>query len=144
MTVIAWDGRQLVADKMCSYSSGHFSTVTKIFQRHDGYLYGVAGSIESIPLLQNWFESGGNPSEFPTLKQGEEAELLCIDLEDNCYYMVNNPYGVKIESRYFAIGVGSPAAEALMEAGMDAKRAVEQVCKMNIYCGGGIDVLVSV
>lgn len=109
--------------------------------REDGCLYGVSGSIESIPLLCNWFEMGANPNDFPALKEEELAELLYIDLKGDCYYLTGNPFGMKIESRYFAMGVGAPAAEVLMDAGMDAKKAAECVCKINIYCGGGVDTL---
>lgn len=66
MTVIAWDGRRLAADKRATYSDGHTKTNTKIsLGRHAGELLRIVGSVCIAQELRAWYLSGAEPAAFP-------------------------------------------------------------------------------
>ena len=140
MTIICWDGTTLAADKMVSFEDGTFFTTPKIFRRGDGIIYGVAGTC--CEAIADWFENGEGMTRFNGLVLSERNfSLLYIGHDRKPYLMEGAPYPVEVEDRCFAIGGAAQAGRILMECGMTAEKAVEQVCQHNIYCGGGIDAL---
>lgn len=63
MTVIAWDGCTLAADKRAS-SGGIARTVTKI-ERHEGCLIAMTGCWDTGAEMREWFKAGADPEKFP-------------------------------------------------------------------------------
>lgn len=143
MTIVAFDGTTLAADRLLSFEDGTFCEVTKIFTRNDGVIYGVAGSGPQVGAVRDWFEEGGNPAGYPSIDGDPDknhVELLYIDDGDICL-LLNGPHPICIESKQFAIGCASEAALVLMDVGFSAELAVQKVSEKNLYCGCGVDVL---
>lgn len=141
MTVIAWDGRTLAADKQ-SVSSGLCSLVTKV-HRIRNHLVGGSGEAPHVREHIEWFRRGADPSDFPTKIRDEKCPsfLLVITPDRKVLAYEDGPYPVEIESQHYAIGSGRDFAMAAMHLGFDAVRAVEVASALSNGCGGGVDVL---
>lgn len=139
MTVIAWDGRTLAADKLASW--GQRSTVTKVF-RHGDELIGVAGSSPCATALRQWIASGRDVEKWPRFPGEFTAIGLHITREGVfTYYSDVGPWPVRHEEPFIAIGCGKEFAMAAMHLGKSSMEAVEVACALNPDCGNGIDTL---
>ena len=140
MTVIAWDGKTLAADKRM-VSAGLILTTTKI-RRIGGLLVGAAGNISSTAELMAWVDRGRNPVDWPTCQKDKEdwAGLLVIDGRRILRYE-QSPFPCELEDRVVAAGSGRDFAIAAMHCGKTAREAVELACLLENGCGNGVDVL---
>jgi ATP-dependent protease HslVU (ClpYQ) peptidase subunit len=140
MTVIAWDGKTLAADKRGTVA-GMAYTVTKIHRLPDGLVAFTGGGAHAAELL-NWFFGARDPATYPRCESDEGAGSVKVDLDGKIFmYSAANPFPERIESPYFARGSGRDYAMAAMYLGCDARRAVEVACAFDVACGNGIDTL---
>jgi hypothetical protein len=140
MSVIAWDGQTLAADKRALFGST-IRTTTKIFRFGDALL-AYAGDACTGEELMSWWRRGADPAQFPTSQRESHTSLLV--LRQGSPAIANyerTPYPVCFEDNHFAIGSGREYALAAMHLGCDARRAVEVACALDSGCGNGIDVL---
>lgn len=141
MSVIAWDGKTLAADKRAC--NGTFvRTVTKIFKVR-GCLIGYAGSPDFGNELRNWFAEGEEPKSFPACQRDKDDWVPFIVIRPNghVYKYERTPYPIRFEDQHFAIGCGRDYAMAAMHLGKTAQEAVEVACALDSGCGNGIDTL---
>lgn len=138
MTVIAWDGRTLAADKRSTFD-GYPATTTKIVRAPNGDLIGAGGNSGMCRELRQWWIGGGSPANYPD-KDGR-CVLLVVQAPGRVLYFESGPAPVLIEQRHFAVGSGRDLAIAAMFLGCHAYRAVEIACLFNAGCGNGIDTL---
>ena len=139
MTIIAWDGKTLAADKRAIYGSNKCGKVTKIF-RWEGGLCGASGSMEQGMQLVSWLQKGADPEEFPEFEE-KENEFLVVHNDGRVAYYESTPTPLWFENDFQAIGSGKEYALAAMYMGQDAAKAVEVACALDAYCGNGIDTL---
>lgn len=140
MTVIAWDGKTLAADKRGTVA-GMGYTVTKIHRVPDGLVAFSGGGSHAAELLQ-WFRTGRDPATYPRREDDDGAGSILVDLSGRVFmYPAANPFAELIESPFFARGSGRDYAMAAMYLGCDARRAVEVACEFDIGCGNGVDAL---
>ena len=140
MTVVAWDGRTLAADKRaCNGTLIH--TTTKIF-RVGGALAAYSGPAAAGEELLAWFRDGAVPAELPESQRDDErgGKLLVIDATGIRVYE-GTPYPLRFEGPHFAIGCGRDFAMAAMYLGKTAAEAVAVACALDSGCGNGIDTL---
>ncbi len=147
MTVIAWDGKTLAADKRACLG-GLIRTTTKIFRAFDpvtsdGVLVGYGGDAACGEELLAWFKRGAKPEEYPPLRKPEDwARLLVIGRGGTICFYENTPYPVKFaRGQAFAIGSGRDFALAAMQCGKTAQEAVEVATVFDNGCGNGVDTL---
>lgn len=144
MTVIAWDGTTLAADKQ-NTASGYGMTSTKIFKVPAG-LIGFAGNVPSAMRMIKWFKDGGGPHTnegYPPFEndRGAEALLITKDFRVLFYGENCNGYPEEIEENFIAMGSGRDYALATMHLGHNAVKAVEVACSLDVFCGKGIDCM---
>lgn len=141
MTVIAWDGRTLAADKQATIQ-GLRLTVTKIFRVPDG-LVGFMGSASHVAALLPWFCGDRDPAKWPhPPTPTASADVLHITHEGVFTYCgEHGPHPEKLEDPFVAMGAGRDYAMATMFLGYDARRAVEVASALDVSCGNGIDTL---
>jgi 20S proteasome alpha/beta subunit len=139
MTIVAWDGKTLAADKRAVSDTYKGSTTTKIFRFADG-ICGIAGHMEVGMHLKEWLQDGGIPDDFPELDT-KETEFLVIYNSGRVAYYESTAVPLWMEERFHAIGSGKYYALASMHLGKSAKQAVEVACALDAYCGNGIDTL---
>ena len=142
MTVIAWDGRTLAADKRATVV-GMATTATKIHRLHDG-LVGFSGSGAHAAELLHWFKGERKPEDYPRRDPDSDngAGALFIASDGRILmYSQAGPFPEIVEDKFFARGAGRDYAMAAMHLGCDARRAVEVACTFDVGCGNGIDTL---
>lgn len=141
MTVIAWDGETLAADKRACLG-GLIRTTTKIFYVN-GCLVGYAGDADAGEEMLQWFRDGAIPADFPPAQRDDDrwAGLLVVHPGKNLCKYERTPYPVKFPPQQFAIGSGRDFALAAMHCGKTAEEAVKVACVFDAGCGNGVDVL---
>lgn len=140
MTVLAWDGRTLAADRRAVVAGMAYS-VTKIHRLPDGLLAFSGGGAHAAELL-NWFFGARDPATYPRCDDDGGAGTIRIDMNGRIFmYSSANPFAELIESPFYARGSGRDYAMAAMHLGCDARRAVEVACAFDINCGNGIDTM---
>jgi ATP-dependent protease HslVU (ClpYQ) peptidase subunit len=140
VTVIAWDGRTLAADKR-STIAGMAATTTKIHRLRDGLVAFSGGGAHAAELL-HWFKGERKPEDYPRRSDDDGAGSLFIDRSQRILmYAAASPFPEVIEQGFFARGAGRDYAMAAMYLGCDARRAVEVACIFDVGCGNGIDTL---
>ncbi len=139
MTVIAWDGKTLAADKR-AVNGTLPRTTTKIF-RAAGMLVGASGDHAVALQLLRWHRDGADPKEFPKAAEGDSVSLLVIHPGNRVWLYTSGPVAAEFHDRHFAIGSGRDFAIAAMHLGKTAVEAVEIACLFDNYCGNGVDTL---
>lgn len=138
MTVIAWDGKTLAADKQSSVANVRVPTL-KIY-RHGKELIAKSGCSVVTAELLNWYKSGQVKSEFPSSK-GRDGSMYVFDDSG----IVRQYYDSHIPALYhtntFAAGSGSDFAFAAMHCGKTPSEAVLVACHFDTSCGLGVDIL---
>lgn len=138
MTVIAWDGKTLAADKQ-GESGGLKCIVTKIFKLGTGELIGISGTLsEGLAAIQ-WYKDGALPDKYPISKDSESSMIVISNGVIHKYEDHYKPF--IIQNRFYAFGSGRELAIGAMAMGADAETAVEIACQYESGCGMGIDVL---
>lgn len=139
MTVIAWDGQTLAADKRATSGSGIARTVTKI-QRHGDALLAMTGSWDIAAEIREWWKAGAKAADFPEKAREDVATLIVISRSGVDTYAAG-PYPMRIEQAQCAFGTGRDFAEATMYLGKSAAEAVAVASRFQTDCGNGVDIL---
>lgn len=142
MTVIAWDGRTLAADKR-AVNAGHKSTTTKIRRTASGDLIGASGDQDVATALMAWYERGADESKFPANRNNDgypRAYLLVVQ-RSRVMRFECEPHPLLVEDPFYAMGSGRDYALAAMHLGYSAAEAVEVACALDTGCGNGMDAL---
>ncbi|MES2346268.1 MAG: hypothetical protein V4641_01735 [Pseudomonadota bacterium] len=141
MTVIAWDGKTLAADKRCSYG-GMICTVTKIFRAGD-LLVGGSGDFPHVLAMVEWVKRGRNADDFPVAQRDKDdwQSVLVIEPDGKPLIYERTPYPVRYEQDCMVLGSGREYARAALYMGATAAEAVSVASALDVSCGNGIDTL---
>jgi len=141
MSVIAWDGKSLAADKRTVIGT-LVRTTTKIF-RVRNCLVGYSGDACSGEEMLHWFRKGAKPEDFPIWLRAEDmsVEMLVVDKSKTLLVYVGTPHPITLHDDCYAMGSGGDFALAAMYCGKNAEEAVEVACLLDSACGNGVDVL---
>jgi len=139
MTVIAWDGKTLAADKQYT-NAGIRRTGTKIFRLRDGLAAICGRASESLEMLE-WLRGERKPESFPAVCRNSDDSLVVVVAGGKVYSYENTPYPMVYEDPFFAAGSGRDYAMAAMHCGKTAAEAVDIACLYESGCGMGIDVM---
>lgn len=141
MSVIAWDGKTLAADKRASVH-GLPVTVTKIFKVPQGIM-GFCGNLSQGMELLNWFtDDKCNPDKYPTFQTLDEyCHVVLIRPKGIIHVYEKTPYPYIIEDEQYACGSGRDFALTAMHLGKNSHDAVLIACQFDINCGNGVDTL---
>lgn len=146
MTVLAWDGISLAADKQATEGGlRHLTTKIKRIEKgkFKGYLMGGAGCTSQANMMMSWFESGANAQYFPQYQDTEElsAQLLVIAPTGEILRFDFNPIPIVFNDDFYALGNGRDVALGAMAMGATAEIAVKVASDLCSGCGMGVDVL---
>ena len=146
MTTIAWDGKAMAADRQAATGNtphvSHGGKIKRITFNGVDALIGRCGTIASAMQVVDWLAAGANPANKPEISSAEDDSFsLLLATAKGVYYFATGTIPVFIGRRPWAIGSGGDYALGAMEAGADARKAVQIACKLDINSGMGIDVL---
>lgn len=139
MTVIAWDGKTLSADKQATACDMRI-TVTKIKKLKNGAVAAWTGTHEQGIALAKWYEDGADSDKYPEFQKTDDWTCLVIaenTTDVRVYHKL--PIEQKVEDKFMSWGCGRDFAMAAMEMGASAEMAVLIAGKFNIECGNGVD-----
>lgn len=146
MTTIAWDGRELAADRG-SWSGYVKSRVRKIFKREDRngrpVLVAVCGDGGWAMAWLEWmYGTGAHPGPYPD----KDAKLsmniaLVVDSRRRVWKHTANLQVMRALGRLHATGAGGEFALGAMAAGATARRAVLLTAKHSDCSAFGVDVV---
>lgn len=142
MTVIAWDGMSIAADKR-ALNEYRPITVTKLFRVPDGSaILAVSGELSYGMVLVGWYSAGADPEKWPHFQRDKDewVALICVK-KDGLYRYERTPIPHKIHDPFYAVGSGRDYALAAMYLGKSAKEAVEVTNALSAACGNGVDVM---
>ena len=140
MTVIAWDGRTLAADKMCC-AAGYGYTVTKIHRLRDGSLAAFTGDGDHAMSLLDWLNGAMDPRAYPDPQKDNDTSAFVVRPDGLCWSYGKTAYPQRMEDKFYAAGHGRDFALAAMHCGLSARDAVELTCKLDVFCGNGVDAM---
>jgi ATP-dependent protease HslVU (ClpYQ) peptidase subunit len=139
MTVIAWDGNMLAADKQTTFGHERGLFPTRKILEKNGRLYGFSGMAGMLEPLAEWFDKGRVRSDIPACDG--EWSMLVIETDGRALLLSGKtPYPTEV-SAPFAIGDGGDFALGAMHANATARDAVVITSRLCVSCGNGIDVL---
>ena len=118
MTVIAWDGKTLAADKLCSHGTTR-NTVTKIYLVN-GLLVGGSGDLGFVNGMVEWIRGGRILADFPKAQADKDdwQPMLVIELDRSISMYDRTPWPVRYEGQFVALGSGREYARAAMHLGL--------------------------
>ena len=139
MTVFAYDGRFVAADRMITNDSGRHGICRKItvWEKHVLVTSGAADHGEALTI---WFKDGLNPAAFPKAQAGDKDAYLYVfgyKVPVMCFQTWPSP--VLFPMDFYAGGAGGDVAWTALHMGRDAREAAKIACELNIYCGGGVE-----
>lgn len=146
MTVIAWDGKTLAADRMATLGDMQYR-VKKLFTRYvDGetVAFAVSGYFAEGMAMIDWYYKGAT-GEFPKCADDRKTYLYVARKGKKLEMYENTPVGIEYDEPFCAFGVGREIAMGAMEgmkrAGMqpNAILAVEIANERCVSCGFGYD-----
>jgi hypothetical protein len=138
MTVIAWDGKTMAADKRTT-DCGLPRTSTKIIRAEGGALLGACGDSSMCRALRAWWMAGADTENYPD--KDKTSSLLVVTRGAKVLLYWDGPFPVETEEKFTAVGSGRDYAIAAMHFGQTAEDAVRLACIYDTGCGNGVDVL---
>lgn len=143
MSVIAWDGKTLAADRM-AVNNGLNLVAQKLFivHQHDLIALAFTHGMEEGHMLMQWYLHGAKKEEWPSFQDDENRwARLVILKQDGLYTIEQCPIEIQQSHAPLAWGMGRDFALGAMMQGADATRAVEIANELSIYCGFGVDTV---
>lgn len=146
MTVVAWDGKTLAADKQ-STSNGLKRKLTKIYKLPNGHLVGATGGSLDCKKYVEWYEKVCDTTDdstvyIPTWSGDNTPWLMVVTPWKGVYmYTGGDAFIDYSENDIFAIGSGAEYALGAMRAGATAEEAVLIASEFDNGCGMGVDTI---
>ena len=137
ITVIAWDGHTLAADKMACCGDTAV-TCTKLRRVEDKVFAWCGGRGEGQGLIA-WYLDGADKDKFPAFQKTDDWALLVIAAPGGVVFYERTPEPIACEDPYGAWGSGREVALGALAMGADARRAVEVASLHTHTCGLGVD-----
>lgn len=152
MTVVAWDGRTLAADRRMTDGAGLIRAVRKIhaWTEHDQGLarpagLAITGDAAVGSEMLEWLKAGAVPEAWPEAAREDEATLIVVLRNEGrpatIRQYTRGPYPMTVLDEISAWGSGRDFALAGMSLGLNAAKAVELACRFDCYSGGGVDLI---
>lgn len=142
MTVVAFDGKTLAADRMstCNYIR---TSITKLFQIDAETFVACTGDASGAAAMRAWFAAGAAPEKFPACQSTDSwARLIVFRMDKGVEFYERTPHAIPLEDPFYAWGAGAETALGAMAAGADAREAVLIASRFCESCGYGVDMTI--
>jgi hypothetical protein len=137
MTVIAWDGETLAADRMALVGNVGMPTCKiEVFQ---GDLLAITGDIAYCNSVKRWYKSDGAISDYPRPVDADSTGRLIVIRKEGVYEYESGPDPTVLRTSRYARGSGRDFALTAMHLGKSAEDAVRITCELCTDCGLGVD-----
>lgn len=146
MTIIAWDGKVLAADRMATMGGTPMRDAGGKIHRLRApngrvALIGFTGTSAFRASYLHWMRGG----EEPQIKVGEDMKWAIILIQEPRWVWYRsdtaNRWDLLGAMSYWAVGSGCDYALGAMEHGATAREAVRVASRLDNQCGMGVDVV---
>jgi hypothetical protein len=139
MTIICTDGDTVASDSLVTFGNerGVKDGVKMVVD--DGRIYAASG-LYCLPALVRWHKADADVRNLPVIEGDDAWALLVIEPSGMTYYSKALPYPTPVAPP-FALGTGCDFALGAMYAGGSPREAAEIACRLDIKCGGAIQVV---
>lgn len=137
MTVIAVRGKTIAADALETTGELISGLVVKLYRAHNGAVAGAAGNAYACQRFGVWF--AGARGKSPNISS-DSFEALMLDIDGKIYLLDEHGTLLLRTGEYAALGSGAHLALGAMAAGATAEQAVAIAIKLNVMCGGEVQV----
>lgn len=138
MSVIAWDGKTLAADRQGT-NNGMRTTSTKIKKLSCGAIVAWTGEAECGLELAQWWENGADPGKWPAYQSTDDWTRLIVAHKGRVVIFEKRPVPQVVEDPFDAWGSGRDFAIGALAMGADARAAVRVAIQFATGCGMGVD-----
>lgn len=143
MTTVAFDGRTMAADKQMN-TGGMKHPVARSKIRGGDYhgmpaVFGGAGTTVYSDAVIDWLMSGMPDEHKPEMPEAPDSFTVVVATEAGVYEYIDSLRPIPLGQIKWAFGTGAEYAFGAMDAGANAKRAVEIACGRDVNSGLGID-----
>jgi hypothetical protein len=140
MSVVAWDGKTVAADRRACIADAAMTT-TKLWLLPATDVVIASTGDQSFGLaMVDWWRKGADPSAWPPFQATDDwARIIIFEPGQAPYCYERQPVRQVVEDQFMAWGSGREFALGAMAMGATAREAVEVACRFNVYCGNGID-----
>lgn len=138
MSVVAWDGKTLAADKQGT-NAGYAFTVTKMRRIKRGVVVAWTGTFEYGMLLAEWYAGGAKPEEWPAFQRTDGWTRLIVVEKGKAFVFEQEPVKQPVETPFDAWGCGRDYALGALAMGAGAAEAVLVASRFSTGCGLGVD-----
>jgi ATP-dependent protease HslVU (ClpYQ) peptidase subunit len=135
MSVVAWDGKCIAADRQMTCNDMRMLT-TKMRRLDDGTVLAWTGLPGAGLMLVRWYVEG---KEWPDGQQGENWSRLIVAKKDRVEMYERYPVPILVESAFMAWGSGQEFALGAMAMGATAIQAVDVANRFSVNCGFGVE-----
>ena len=106
MSVVAWDGKTLAADKLGLYGCVTSAT-TKLFDSNNGGAVAFVGTLENGLALVDWYMRGANKDEWPDSQKDDNNWSVLIVAEPGVavHFYERLPFPQQLEDRFCFVSV---------------------------------------
>ena len=139
MTVIACNLEMMAADTLCHEDDSSHYFAAKMTLLKDGSIIGGAGNHPEI--VMDWIDRGKPLNDKPSFDY-EKDNFSILHLTDDGIFLYNNSLiGFRLKEKNYAVGCGCDVALYCMRVlKMTPDLAVKESTKINLFCGGDVDV----
>lgn len=143
MTTVAWKDGRLAADCLARRGATVLPYRAQKLHIHNRVLYACVGAILICERVLDALLSGHDAHQIAReVKANSEDDFMVIEIREPTKIRVWEPGGSSSESSAIgAWGSGAHLALGAMLAGASAPQAIEIASSVDLYTGGGIDVL---
>ncbi len=139
MTVIAWDGKSVAADRRAERGA-IVCIATKLWKGRDGWILATCGRMDQGIMVKNWFNDGADPEKYPEFMEDDDTCLIAIKGKQVRVWE-SQPEPGTYRDKFSAWGSGAPFAIGAMAAGATPLEACKIAGKHCVSCGNGYDVI---
>lgn len=141
MSVVAWDGKTIAADKQATCAGLRFKT-TKLRRLESGEVLAWTGDQDSGQIVAKWYSDGADPEKWPACQADKDVwARLIVAHGGACRVFERQPVAMPIEDEFMAWGSGRDYAMGAMARGASAEEAVAVAMEFDTGCGMGVDVV---
>ena len=130
----------MAADSLCHEDDSSHYYATKLMRLPDGSIIGGAGNHPEI--VMDWIFRGKPLNDKPVFDYDKDDFYVLHLSEDGMHLYANSINGFRLKEKNYAVGSGADVALYCMRVlKMSPDQACKEANKINMFCGGDIDVM---
>lgn len=140
MSVVAWDGTTIAADRQATCHDMRRQTVKLVRGYDKRIVFSWTGTESLGRMLMKWYEDGRDPAKWPAAQATSDWTRLLVARKQYIEEFEQQPTPTIHRTTFAAWGSGRDFAMGALAMGASARHAVVIASRYNVTCGMGITV----